>query len=114
MGDGQSNSGRARLKRDAIPNNPKIRKQLRKIESDKKEGMTFAKRKAIRDAKKPKRPTTEFGKEGMVLKAEKKAGLYKLNAVDPRRCRSWHLTSAASAALSSSPRAASAARLGPA
>jgi hypothetical protein len=90
MGDGQSNTGKARTKRAAVPNNPKMRKQLRKIASDKKEGMTFAKRKAIRDAKKPKRPTTEFGKEGMALKGEKKGPLevrYRALAKKIRQCQ---------------------------
>lgn len=75
MGSQQANTGKARTKRDAVPNNPKIRKQLRKIAADKKEGMTYAKRKAVREANKPKRPNTDFGKQGMALKAEKKGPL---------------------------------------
>ena len=85
----QSNSGKARSKRDGIPNNPKIRKQLLKIASDKKEGMTFAKRKAIRDAAKPKVPNTEFGKGGMKLKSAPKGPLeirYRALAKKLRQC----------------------------
>ena len=89
MGSQQANTGKSRTKRDAIPNNPKVRKQLRKIAADKKEGMTYAKRKAIREANKPKRPSTEFGKQGMVLKAEKKGPLevrYRALAKKIRQC----------------------------
>ena len=71
----QSNSGKARTKRDGIPNNPKIRKQLLKVAADKKEGMTYAKRKAMREAAKPKTPSAAFGKQGMVLKAAPKGPL---------------------------------------
>ena len=89
MGSQQANTGKARTKRDGIPNNPKIRKQLRKIAADKKEGMTYAKRKAMREAAKPKVPNTEFGKVGMVLKKEKKGPLevrYRALAKKIRQC----------------------------
>ena len=85
----QSNSGKARTKRDGIPNNPKIRKQLLKVAADKKEGMTYAKRKAMREAAKPKTPSTEFGKQGMVLKAAPKGPLevrYRALAKKIRQC----------------------------
>eukprot|EP00227_Mantoniella_beaufortii_P004892 CAMPEP_0197614648 /NCGR_PEP_ID=MMETSP1326-20131121/59609_1 /TAXON_ID=1155430 /ORGANISM="Genus nov. species nov., Strain RCC2288" /LENGTH=144 /DNA_ID=CAMNT_0043183523 /DNA_START=233 /DNA_END=664 /DNA_ORIENTATION=- len=77
MGSQQQNSGKTRTKRAAIPNNPTIRKQLRKIAADKKEGMTFAKRKEIRmaNSKKSQKNPTDFGKAGMELKAEKKGPL---------------------------------------
>ena len=85
----QSNSGKARTKRDGIPNNPKIRKQLLKVAADKKEGMTYAKRKAMREAAKPKTPSTAFGKQGMVLKAAPKGPLevrYRALAKKIRQC----------------------------
>ena len=85
----QSNSGKARTKRDGVPNNPKIRKQLLKVAADKKEGMTYAKRKAMREAAKPKTPSTEFGKQGMVLKAAPKGPLevrYRALAKKIRQC----------------------------
>ena len=85
----QSNSGKARTKRDGIPNNPKIRKQLLKVAADKKEVMTYAKRKAMREAAKPKTPSTEFGKQGMVLKAAPKGPLevrYRALAKKIRQC----------------------------
>jgi hypothetical protein len=85
----QSNSGKARTKRDGVPNNPKIRKQLLKIASDKKEGMTFAKKKAMRLAAKPKAPNTEFGKQGMDLKSAPKGPLevrYRALAKKIRQC----------------------------
>ena len=85
----QSNSGKARTKREGIPNNPKIRKQLLKVAADKKEGMTYAKRKAMREAAKPKTPSTEFGKQGMVLKAAPKGPMevrYRALAKKIRQC----------------------------
>ena len=89
MGSSQQNSGKARTKRDGIPNNPKIRKQLRKLAADKKEGMTYAKRKALREAAKPKSPNTDFGKQGMPLKAAPKGPLevrYRALAKKIRQC----------------------------
>ena len=87
----QSNSGKSRSKRDGIPNNPKIRKQLLKIASDKKEGMTYAKRKAMREAAgvKSKKENTEFGSKGMALKSAPKGPLeirYRALAKKLRQC----------------------------
>ena len=89
----QSNSGKARTKRDGIPNNPKMRKQMKKIASDKKEGMTYAKRRAMREAaglvKKNESDDTNFGAAGMKLKADKKGPLeirYRALAKKIRQC----------------------------
>ena len=91
MGSSQQNSGRARTKRDGIPNNPMIRKQLRKIAADQREGMTYAKRRAMREAAGVPKPSArvDFGKAGMPLKAAPKGPMevrYRALAKKIRQC----------------------------
>jgi len=48
---GQSQTGKSRTKRDALPNSTKMRKKLEKLKSDRRPGITFAQKKKAERAK---------------------------------------------------------------
>ena len=77
----QSQSGRARTKRAPIPNSPAVRKAIKKAAADKKEKTivrSYAEKKRLKQERAARfenvkhKNNTNFGSEGMKLKAEAK------------------------------------------